>query len=61
MKISHKARRGRRRHPRPHRDHHSKRAIRDPISRAMKRITLQRRREILERADRDTWNEEWAA
>jgi hypothetical protein len=43
MKVSHKARRGRRRRPRPHGDHHNVGATRDPLVRA-RRVAYRRMR-----------------
>lgn len=43
MKISHKARHGRRRRPKPHPDHHNIGATQDPLVRA-RRVTYRRMR-----------------
>lgn len=43
MKVSKKARRGRRRHPRPHGDHHNVGATQDPLVRA-RRVAYRRSR-----------------
>jgi hypothetical protein len=43
MKVSRKARRGRRRRPRPHGDHHNVGATQDPLVRA-RRVAYRRRR-----------------
>lgn len=55
MKVGHKARHGRRRRPVGHKPHRRRGAIRDPISRAMKRATLLLRLEDEARAERDEW------
>jgi hypothetical protein len=55
VKVGYKARRGRRRRPAPHVCHRRRRgAISDPLTRAMKRVTLLRRLEEDERL----WREE---
>ena len=46
MKVSRKARRGRRRRPRAHRDHHNAGATQDPLVRA-RRVAYRRMRMAL--------------
>jgi hypothetical protein len=43
MKVSHKTRRGRRRRPKPHGDHHNIGATQDPLVRA-RRVAFRRMR-----------------
>lgn len=57
MKVGHKTRRGRKANPAPHKGHRTAHGVvRDPISRAMKRVNLLRRREDDERVERAAWD-----
>lgn len=54
-KVGHKARRGRKRSPAPHGQHRNPGALRDPLTRAMKRMRLERKRRDDLRVERAAW------
>ena len=53
-KVSHKARRNRKRQPQGHKQHRRPGAISDPITRAKKRVMLEKRAEAERRAEEDS-------